>query len=132
MVKKVRLRLTVLPQVWHDRPATRGECEPWSTDERLEYERTGESGRCFGFRPCPFVGCSHHLATMVHAQTGELRIHPALNEDAPEVAALEATCSLDVADDGETSVMRIGRLIGTTEEYVHYLFRSARARGQGA
>lgn len=123
-VTKGRLKLTVLPQQW-DRPKTRGECEPWDQDERLAYEATGESARCYGFRPCPFVSCSHHLLVDV-VHPGQLhKTFPFDDEGDADGSAFakilttrEATCSLDVADEGETAPRVIGRLVNTSRQMV--------------
>lgn len=65
--------------------------------ERVERERPKTRGDCVdGPRPCPFVGCRHHLALSVNPKTGS--IHHAWDVDALD--RMPATCSLDVADDG--------------------------------
>src|SRR5581483_1287305 len=69
------------------RPRTRGECVD-------------------GPRPCPWVGCRHHLALDVNyvfdgakRVPGEtLRIHALLDPRDPDLEVLAETCSLDVAD----------------------------------
>jgi hypothetical protein len=69
-------RLTVLdePHADHDRPRTRAECVD-------------------GARPCPFVGCRHHLFLDVDD-------HGAIRLNFPDIAPdeLGESCSLDIAE----------------------------------
>ena len=58
-----------------------------------------------GPRPCPFVSCRHHLAIDITGR-GSLRV------DKRELADMPETCSLDVADRGETTLEEIGRILG--------------------
>lgn len=79
------------------RPRTRGDCED-------------------GLRPCPFVGCKHHLFLDVNG-SGNLT----LNFPDLEPEQLAESCSLDVADqDGETLEV-VGELLNITRERVRQL-----------
>ena len=78
----------------HARPRTRGEC-------------TGVGA----IRPCPYVGCRHHLAVDV-TRYGSARIDTRELEDMPD------TCSLDVADRGEHSREDVAKILGVTRSWV--------------
>lgn len=63
----------------------------------LDYERPRTRGDCQGGeRPCPWVGCTHHLVWV--------RLYKAdLSDDARILRVLERmpeTCALDIADRG--------------------------------
>lgn len=69
-------------------------------------ERPRVRGDCVeGPRPCPWVSCRHHLMLDIDAR-GLLQIGADDIDDMPE------TCSLDVADRGETYLEEIGKLLG--------------------
>lgn len=70
-----------------DRPRTRAECKD-------------------GPRPCPWVGCKHHLAIDVN-RAGSLK----LNFGRSELEALPETCSLDVADRGGQTIETVARVL---------------------
>lgn len=85
------------------RPRTRGECAT-SNPESL--------------RPCPFVGCRHHLLLSVNAETGAITF----NFPDKEFDEIEETCSLDVADEvGGMTLERVGELVNLTRERVRQL-----------
>jgi hypothetical protein len=89
--------------------------------ELVEVERPRTRGDCAGgVRPCPFVGCRHHLAVDV-LDTGSLRINGDL-----DLEAMRSTCSLDVADQGEHTLLEVGELLNLTRERV----RQIESRGQ--
>jgi hypothetical protein len=80
-----------------ERPRTRGDCQD-------------------GPRPCPWVSCRHHL----YADTlpsGNLK----LNFPDKEPWELEHTCSLDVADDGGTSLEQVGVALNLVRERVRQI-----------
>jgi hypothetical protein len=97
-----RHRLTLLvPQLTAEelamRPRTRGDCEN-------------------GLRPCPWVGCRHHLYLDV-AKTGNLTLHfPDL-----EVEQLVETCSLDIAEHGGETLEFCGEVATVTRERIRQL-----------
>lgn len=85
------------------RPRTRAQCESDS-------------------RPCPFVGCRHHLALDITA-SGSLYVTRHL-----ELETLPATCSLDVADSGEQTLEQVGVLLNLTRERVRQIQESGLAK----
>jgi hypothetical protein len=76
-----------------ERPATRAECES-------------------GPRPCPHVGCKHHLYLDVSPTTGTIK----LNFPELEVWELGASCALDVAEAGGVRLEDVGELMNVTRE----------------
>ncbi len=69
-----------------------------------------------GPRPCPFVGCRHHLYLDV-TESGELKVNfPVLEPD-----ELEVSCSLDVADGGEHDCQAVGDVMNVTRERVRQI-----------
>ncbi len=63
-------------------------------------------------RPCPFVGCRHHLYLDINEQTGSLKV----NRPGIPPAELTESCSLDVADRGEATLREVGLLMNITRE----------------
>lgn len=97
-------RLTLLQEEnarfpWHEHeaPTVRGDCLP---------------GGCNEVRPCPWARCRWHLAYDFN------RVNGSLTENSPgaDFDDLPETCSLDVADRGETSLDELGRLLNVTRE----------------
>ena len=85
-----------------ERPKTRGDCKDAA-------------------RPCPFVGCRHHLATSVDVY-GTLHVH----HDVERLDLAPATCSLDVADDGiERDQHRVAFYMGVANDTVNRIEESA-------
>lgn len=81
------------------RPRTRGECAA------IE-------------RPCPFVSCTHHLYLDVVAD-GAIRLNfPDLE---PDEMPVDGSCSLDVADEGPTTLERVGEMMNLTRERVRQI-----------
>ncbi len=77
-----------------------------------------------GVRPCPWVGCRHHLYLEVNAKTGTIRLNfPNVNP-----WDLEETCALDVADDGPHILEDIGRVLGLRKERVRQVEAQASGR----
>lgn len=92
----------------HLRPSTRGQCRE-------------------ARRPCPFVGCRHHLYLEVKAN-GNMR----LNTRKP-VWEMENTCSLDVADKGEfLSFPEIAAYFDVQDETIAKVLDSAVRKLQAA
>lgn len=82
-----------LAEIEDERPRTRADCAD-------------------GPRPCPWVGCRHHLYIEVNPTTGTLKlVHPD-----KEPWELEETCSLDVAERGGLTLEDTGRLLNVTRE----------------
>lgn len=76
-----------------DRPTTRGECE-------------------HALRPCPFVSCRHHLYLDVNPDNGSIKI----NWPGVELEDMPATCALDVADEGGTTLEDVAIALNLTRE----------------
>lgn len=65
-------------------------------------------------RPCPHVGCRHHLYLDVNMETGSIKVNfPHL-----EVWELKETCSLDVADRGGVTLEEVGEIMNLTRERI--------------
>jgi hypothetical protein len=97
--QRARLRIIALEfavelaEIEQQRPRTRAECRN-------------------GPRPCPWVGCRHHLYLEVNPETGTIKlVHP--DKDPTE---LENTCSLDVAEHGGLTLERVGEVLNLTRE----------------
>ncbi len=88
-----------------ERPRTRSECHD-------------------GPRPCPHVGCKHHLYLDVNPTTGTIK----LNFPELEVWELADTCALDVAERGGTSLEDVSTLMNVTRERVRQIETQAMAK----
>jgi hypothetical protein len=76
-----------------------------------------------GPRPCPFIGCRHHLFMDV-TPAGSIKFnYPGLEPD-----ELERSCSLDVADAGEFTLEEVGRAMNLTRERVRQIEAAAMKR----
>jgi hypothetical protein len=96
MRPKRKLSLYRPAEYW--RPSTRGECRE-------------------GVRPCPFVGCRHHLYLEV-SKGGGLR----LNFPELEPHELTESCSLDVAERGEELILdAVGETLDVNGEMVRQI-----------
>lgn len=98
--REVRLNAAVEPGKPLDipRPQTWGECREQA-------------------RPCPWVGCKHHIYLDVDAETGSVK----LNFPHLEVWELRETCSLDVAERGGVTLEDLGALLNVTRERARQL-----------
>jgi len=95
---ELRLGAQLYPPRACERPATRAEC------------REAE-------RPCPFVGCKHHLYLDVSARGGIKFNFPDL-----EVWELAETCALDVAErPGGVTLEDVGAIMNLTRERIRQL-----------
>jgi hypothetical protein len=65
-------------------------------------------------RPCPFVSCSHHLYLDVSPRTGAIK----LNFPDLEPHELTHSCSLDIADQGGSTLEEAGEVINLTRERI--------------
>lgn len=84
----------------------------------VEEQRPRTRGECVGGpRPCPWVGCRHHLYLDVSQQTGSLK----LNFPDLEVGEIRDSCSLDVADEEGVTVDRVASALNVTRERARQL-----------
>jgi len=96
-------------------------------EELAELERVRPRYRAdceAGERPCPFVGCRHHL--FLDVSTGG-----SLTLNFPELAVeqLEESCSLDVADKGGIILEAVGELLNVTRERIRQIEEKALRKG---
>ncbi len=98
------------------------------TDEIDEVEEPGLSelsrpvtrGDCINApRPCPYVGCRHHLWLDIRERSGRLILNHPYSEPADLVPG--QSCSLDVADRGGHTLEEVGILMGLTRERVRQI-----------
>jgi len=67
-------------------------------------------------RPCPWVGCKHHLYLDV-AKNGSIKFNfPNLSP-----LDLKETCSLDISDRGETTLDKVGNLMNLSRERIRQI-----------
>jgi hypothetical protein len=93
----LRAQNNAFPWDQYDRPKTRGDCLP---------------GGINGVRPCPFVSCRYHLAVNVNRESGSLsETYPGKSLD-----EVPATCSLDIADEGGSTLEQVGNVMNVTRE----------------
>lgn len=78
-------------------------------------ERPLTRGECLGgARPCPWVGCRHHLYLDVDPGSGSIKLlHPDL-----EPWQLKESCSLDIADRGGMILEELGGIMNLTRERI--------------
>lgn len=98
-----RIRLLLYPETGHWRPKTRGDCEKVP-------------------RPCPYVGCRHHLA--LDADGEAIRMDRPDEEIWDRVAP---SCSLDLAEEGGLTHDQIAAAMSVTRQRAHQLEIQARA-----
>lgn len=86
-------------------------------------ERPRTRSECPTTRPCPWVGCRHHLYLDVNAQ-GSIKMDARYGvwETPGE------TCALDVAEAGPHTISEVAALIGTTYERVRQIEEAALAK----
>jgi hypothetical protein len=87
------------PLLDHEFPATRGDCNRRA------------------IRPCPYVGCRHHLYLDVNPENGTIK----LNFPDLEVWELPETCSLDVAERGGVTLEEVGEILNLTRERIRQI-----------
>ena len=110
--------------------------------DAIQADRPRTRGDCINaIRPCPWVGCRHHLYLDVHAATGAITLNFPAKDDAsktarpgdrrgPEDSAvpvwqLKHSCSLDVADMGGLNGPEMGDLLELTKERIRQIEVSA-------
>ena len=96
--EEVKLNAQVVQQLEEARPDHRGEC------------RSGQ-------RPCPFVSCKYHLYLDVNPETGTIK----LNFPDLDVWEMPFTCALDLADQGELTLEKIGSIMNLTRERIRQM-----------
>lgn len=70
-----------------------------------------------GLRPCPWVGCRHHLYLDVNPETGSIKFnYPDLEPD-----ELAETCALDIAAGGGITLEEVGGIMNITRERVRQI-----------
>ncbi len=104
-----RMVLPVVAEEPHWRPRVRGECID-------------------GPRPCPYVGCRHHLALEVDPTNGHIRF---VTDDP---TTMEESCSLDIADRGGAILDELAGPLRMTRERVRQIQEKtlAKLERQGA
>jgi hypothetical protein len=81
-------------------------------------QRPRTRGECAGQpRPCPWVGCQHHLYLDVHPTSGAIR----LNHPGVALEDMVETCCLDVAERGVSSLSLIAEHLGISHERVRQI-----------
>ena len=97
-------RLTIFA---HQRPKTRADCLP---------------GGCNEERPCPWVGCRHHLGLEICV---DAMGHPTVVRltwgDETELDFSHATCSLDVAESGPHLLSEVGSTLNLKHERIRQI-----------
>lgn len=85
-------------------------------------QRPKTRGDCVGAaRPCPYVACKWHLFLDVSPRTGSIKLnYPDLEPD-----QLARSCALDVADEGGTTLERVGEIANITRERVRQVENKA-------
>jgi hypothetical protein len=103
--KRLKLEMLLTPEETEDRPQTRADCLRGGMNEE---------------RPCPYVGCRHHLYLDINPETGSIKFNfPEL-----EVWEMEETCSLDCAGQGGITLERVGSIMNITRERTRQLENS--------
>jgi hypothetical protein len=103
MLKQRQARGRRLALADHRRPQTRAECEQFE-------------------RPCPFVGCRHHLFLDVTAK-GSIRFP--FGDDVSVIETMAQTCSLDGAEQGETPVDELAKVFELSAQGMRLLYWQA-------
>lgn len=92
----------------------RAELEAINALDLLDAPRPRTRAECGTQRPCPFVGCAHHLFLDVDPETGSIKFN--FPEIQPE--DLEHSCVLDAADMGGHTLEAVGEKMNLTRERV--------------
>lgn len=94
----------------------------------LDEPRPRTRGDCIdGPRPCPWVGCAHHLYLDVNEDNGSIKFNR------PELAPweLKESCALDVADRGGLTLEAIAEIWNIVRERVRQVEATALAKVRG-
>ena len=76
-------------------------------------------------RPCPYVGCRHHLFLEVTMKGG---IKMPYGDDVGVLESMPQTCSLDQAETGEMELRHLSKMLSLTDEGTLLIANSAYAR----
>jgi hypothetical protein len=91
-------------------------------------------GDCVGGpRPCPFVSCKYNLAIDVNPRSGAIKFNfPSVAEGMLDVDwdRMPCSCALDIADQGGTTLERVGEIMNLTRERVRQTEALAFERGR--
>ncbi len=79
----------------------------------LDAMRPRTREECPTGRPCPWVGCRHHLYLEVDPYNGSIK----LTFPDKDLDVLAATCSLDVAEE-EHTLDQVGQILNLTRERI--------------
>lgn len=96
-------------------------------DTPLFADRPRTRRDCAGLpRPCPWITCRYHLWAEV-AFVPRRKLYRWRN-DAPAPWEMRQTCSLDVAEEGGSTLEEVGNILGLTRERVRQLEAQALAK----
>ena len=97
--------------------------EPLDVAEPTVHWRPRSRGECGESRPCPYVGCHHHLAIEVTQYGGIYQVgtFDAMTSEPALGSAPHPSCSLDVADDGGVTLDEIGTILGLSRERIRQI-----------
>ena len=108
-----RLPVVVEEDGWrhkYDRPTTRGDCLAGGMNEA---------------RPCPWVSCRHHLYLDIARPNARRQRGVHINHPG-EPETMTESCSLDVADRGEITLIEVGEIFGgLTRQRIEQIEKSA-------
>ena len=92
----------------YDRPRVRRDC--------LTAEQAGDGlgDGSNAARPCPWISCRYHLYLDVNPETGTIS-YPFPDSEPWEI---QSTCALDLADEGEATLIAIGQLLAVSKEAI--------------
>jgi hypothetical protein len=81
------------------------------------YERPVTRADCADIpRPCPYVGCKHHLYLDVNRDTGNIRVN--FPDRDPDKMPANGSCVLDITDEGSVTLEQAGAYINLTRERI--------------
>lgn len=114
--REVRAQVIPISRLTKERLAP--EVTDWDRKLRRRERPTTRAHCAHVPRPCPWVGCRHHLWLEV-MDTGSLKLtFPDLEPwELPE----DHSCSLDVSDAGRVTLEELGRLLNLTRERARQL-----------
>lgn len=95
----------------------------------VDEQRPRVRGDCEGIgRPCPYVGCKHHMFLDVNPHTGSITFNfPDL-----EPEDLEASCVLDLADNGGLTLEETGIRMNVSRERIRQVEVKALVKARAA